>query len=415
MTATFTEPTAFDKPARWLSIVGMGDDGRAGLSQTALTLIDRAALVIGGRRHLDLLGPSRGEQRVWPVPLEAIMPDIIAHKGKPVCVLASGDPFWFGVGVTLTRHIPIAEMLVIPAPSSLSLAASRLGWALQSAVTLGLNLPDTSPLIARHLHQGQRILALALDGTTPQQVANLLTLHGFGASRLWVLEALGGPRETIRETTAQTFSLATVNPLNIIAVEVEAGPKARPIAFSAGLPDTYFDHDGQITKREIRAVTLSSLAPAPGHLLWDVGLGCGSVAIEWLLSNDQTRAIGFERDDARALRAVNNAIALGVPHLQIKRGATPAMFDGIEKPDAIFIGGGATAPGLFDACWSALKPGGCLVINAVTLETEALVLSAFAQHGGSLIRIAIDRAVTIGGKHGWRPAMPITHWVGHKP
>jgi precorrin-6B C5,15-methyltransferase / cobalt-precorrin-6B C5,C15-methyltransferase len=401
--------------ARWLSIVGIGEDGQAGLSHAAMTLIDNADLVIGGRRHLDLIGTTRAEQRDWPVPLEAIVPEIIAHRGRPVCVLASGDPFWFGVGVTLTRHIPVKEMLVVPAPSSFSLAASRLGWALQTTVTLGLNLPNTAPLIARHLHHGQRILALAMDATTPQQVANLLTSHGFGASQLWVLEALGGPREAMRETTAAAFDLSNINPLNIIAVEVAAGPDARSIPFAAGLPDDYFEHDGQITKGEIRAVTLSSLTPAPGQLLWDVGLGSGSVAIEWLLSHVTTRAIGFERDEERASRAIMNAIRLGVPHLKVQRGATPAMFKDVESPDAIFIGGGATAPGVFEACWRALKPGGRIVINAVTLETEALVLRAFDQHGGSLTRISIDRAVKIGGKHGWRPAMPITHWVGHKP
>jgi precorrin-6B C5,15-methyltransferase / cobalt-precorrin-6B C5,C15-methyltransferase len=401
--------------ARWLSIVGIGEDGRAGLSQAALTLIDNADLVIGGRRHLDLIGTTQGKQREWPVPLEAIVPNIIAHRGRPVCVLASGDPFWFGVGVTLTRHIPVAEMLVIPAPSSFSLAASRLGWALQTTVTLGLNLPNAAPLIARHLHHGQRILALAMDATTPQQVADVLTNDGFGESRLWVLEALGGPHEGIRETTAATFEINDINPLNIIAVEVAASPDARPIPFAAGLPDAYLEHDGQLTKREIRAITLSSLAPAPGQLLWDVGLGSGSVAIEWLLSHATARAIGFERDEDRAIRAINNAMSLGAPNLKVQRGATVAMFDDIERPDAIFIGGGATAPGVFEACWRALKPGGRIVINAVTLETEALVLRAFDQHGGSLTRIAIDRAVKIGGKHGWRPAMPITHWVGHKP
>jgi precorrin-6B C5,15-methyltransferase / cobalt-precorrin-6B C5,C15-methyltransferase len=401
--------------ARWLSIVGIGEDGRAGLSHAAMTLIDNADLVIGGRRHLDLIGTTRAEQRVWPVPLEAIVPEIIAHRGRPVCVLASSDPFWFGVGVTLTRHIPVKEMLVVPAPSSFSLAASRLGWALQTTVTLGLNMPDTAPLIARHLHHGQRILALAMDATTPQQIANVLTNYGFGESRLWVLEALSGPREGMRETTAAAFDLLNVNPLNIIAVEVAASPDARPIPFAAGLPDAYFEHDGQLTKREIRAITLSSLAPAPGQLLWDVGLGSGSVAIEWLLSHATTRAIGFERDDERAARGMRNAIALGVPHLKVQRGATVAMFDDIDRPDAIFIGGGATAFGVFEACWAALKPGGRIVINAVTLETEALVLRAFDQHGGSLTRISIDRAIKIGGKHGWRPAMPITHWVGQKP
>ena len=400
---------------RWLSIIGIGEDGRVGLSPAALALIEGAGLVVGGRRHLDLIGPTKGNQQAWSVPLESTIPGILGCRGKPVCVLASGDPFWFGVGVTLARHVPIGEMLVIPAPSSFSLAAARLGWALQTTVTLGLNLPGTSPLMLRHLHHGQHILALALNGDTPGEVAALLSKHGFGSSRIWVLEALGGPRENIRQTTADAFSYSSIDPLNIIAVDVVSGPKARAIPFASGLPDAMFAHDGQLTKREIRAITLSSLAPAPGQLLWDVGLGSGSVAIEWLLSHPAMRAIGFERDGERATCAIMNSIKAGVPHLKVERGGTPAMFAGVEPPDAIFIGGGATQPQMFDACWAALKPGGRMVINAVTLETEAMLLNAFEKHGGTLTRISIDRAVPVGRKHGWRPAMPVTQWVGSKP
>lgn len=400
---------------RWLSIIGIGEDGRAGLSPAAVALVDAAQLVIGGQRHLDLIGTTPGEQRVWSTPLDATIPDILARRGTPVCVLASGDPFWFGAGVTLARLIPIDEMLVIPSPASLSLAASRLGWALQTTVTLGLNMPGTAPLIRRHLHHGRRILALSLNATTPGDVAELLVRHGFGPSKMWILEALGGPRERIRQTTADTFDRAAIDPLNILGIDVAATSDARPIPFTSGLPDTMFEHDGQMTKREVRAVTLSSLAPCPGQLLWDVGLGSGSVAIEWLLAHATTRAIGFERNPDRAARAARNAVTLGMPHLAIRHGATPDMFTDLEAPDAVFIGGGATQPGILDACWTALKPGGRMVVNAVTLETEAKAFAAFKTWGGTLTRISIDSVEPVGRLHGWRPAMPVVQWVGLKP
>ncbi len=401
--------------ARWLAIIGIGEDGRAGLSAAANALIDGADLLIGGHRHLDLIGATRGEQRLWSVPLEATAADILAARGKRVVVLASGDPFWFGAGVTLARSIPTDEMLVIPAPSSLSLAAARMGWALQDTVTLGLNMRGLVPLIRRHLHQDRHILALSLNGETPREVAALLTASGFGPSRMTVFEALGGPREARRDTTAEKFNLESIDPLNLMAVDVHAGPNARPIPFAAGLDDSDFENDGQLTKREIRAVTVSSLAPCPGQLLWDVGLGCGSVAIEWLLAHPANLAIGIEKSSDRAARAARNAISLGVPHLDIRNGVAPDAVSGLPPPDAIFIGGGASAPGVLDACWRALKPGGRLVANGVTLETEALFVGARAKFGGSLTRLSIERADAVGNRTGWRPSMAVTQWTVTKP
>ena len=400
---------------RWLSIVGIGEDGRAGLSAAAIALVENAQLVVGGRRHLDLFGPTRGEQRIWPVPLDAVVPDILARRGTPVAILASGDPFWYGAGVTLARSIPVDEMLVVPAPSSLSLAASRMGWALQDTVTLGLNMRGLTPLIRRHLHHGRKILALSLNGETPREVAALITAAGFGPSQLTVLEALGGTRARIRSATAASFTLDDISPLNIIAAEILAGPNARPIPYASGLADDMFENDGQLTKREIRAVTLSALSPCPGELLWDIGLGSGSVAIEWLLAHPANRAIGLERDSVRAARAVRNAVALGVPHLDVREGKAPDGLHGLPTPDAIFIGGGASIDGVIAAAWAALKPGGRIVANGVTLETEATLSGAHATYGGTLTRINIERASPVGTKHGWRPAMPVTQWSAHKP
>lgn len=400
---------------RWLSIIGIGEDGRAGLGAAANSLIDAADLIVGGERHLALAGETRGAKMQWRTPLETTSREILARRGTPVAVLVSGDPFWFGAGVTLARAIPVEEMLVIPATSSFSLAASRLGWPLQETVTLGLNMRGLTPLLRRHVHHGRRILALALNGETPGEVAKLLTAAGYGPSTITVMEALGGPRERIRSVTAEAFALADVNPLNVIGIDVVAGPGAMPIPYVAGLPDTYFENDGQLTKREFRAVALSSLQPCPGELLWDVGAGSGSIGIEWLLAHPSNRAIGVERDEARAARAARNAVTLGVPHFDIRQGTAPEALGRLPPPDAIFIGCGTAGRDVIETCWTALKPGGRIVVNSVTLESELALLAAYDAHGGTLTRLGVERAEPLGKRMTWRPALPIIQWVCSKP
>lgn len=399
---------------RWLSIIGIGEDGRAGLSPAAIALIERAELVVGGRRHLDLVGETPGEKMEWAKPLEATATTILARRGTPVAVLVSGDPFWFGAGATLARSIPIEDMQVVPSPSSFSIAASCLGWPLQDVTTLGLNMKGLTPVIRRHLHHGRRILGLALNGDTAREVAALLTGAGFGESVIVVMEALGGPRERIRNVRARDFDFADVDSLNIIGVDVVAGAGAAPIPYTAGLPDSYFENDGQLTKREIRAVTMSSLQPGAGQLLWDVGAGSGSIGIEWLLAHPANTAIGIERDASRAARAVRNSVALGVPHLDIREGAAPDALSGLAQPDAIFIGCGTAGGKVIEACWTALKPGGRIVVNAVTIESEAALLAAYHEHGGSLTRFGVERAEPVGRLTAWRPAMPVLQWVSSK-
>jgi precorrin-6Y C5,15-methyltransferase (decarboxylating) len=399
---------------RWLSIIGIGEDGRSALGAAANALIDAADLIVGGERHLALVGETRGKKMKWLTPLEATSKEILARRGTPVVVLVSGDPFWFGAGVTLARAISVEEMLVVPAPSSFSLAASRLGWPLQETVTLGLNMRGLTPLLRRHVHHGRRILALALNGGTPGEVAKLLTAAGYGPSTVTIMEALGGPRERIQSTTAEAFALADVNPLNVIGIDVVAGPDAMPIPYVAGLPDTYFENDGQLTKREVRAVTLSSLQPCPGELLWDVGAGSGSIGIEWLLAHPSNRAIGLERDEARAARAARNAITLGVPHFDIHQGSAPEALNGLPSPDAIFIGCGTVARDLIETCWNALKPGRRIVVNSVTLESELALLAAYDAHGGTLTRLGVERAEPLGKRMTWRPSLPIVQWVCSK-
>jgi precorrin-6Y C5,15-methyltransferase (decarboxylating) len=409
---TITPDTAASP--RWLAIVGIGEDGIDGLSATARGLIGTADIVFGGRRHLTLAAPLvRGAARPWPSPFDGAGAEVLQHRGRPVCVLASGDPFHYGVGALLARKIDPGEMIVLPAPSAFSLAAARLGWSLPQTVLLSVH-GRMLDLIRPHLQPGARILTLTSDGDGPAALALLSAQSGFGRSRLTVLEALGGPRERIRATQAAAFDLGAVDALNIVAIEVAAEPGARIIARASGLADDLFDHDGQITKREVRAVTLSSFAPRRGELLWDIGAGSGSVAIEWMLADPSMRAIAIERRPDRAARITRNAAAFGVPGLQVVEGSAPDALASLAIPDAVFIGGGGDAR-IIDAAIAALRAGGRLVVNAVTLETEAQLIARHAASGGELLRIAIARAGAVGEKTGWRAAMPVTQWAWTKP
>ena len=370
--------------------------------------------MFGGKRHLALAAPLiRGAARAWPTPFEGAAPEVLAQRSRQVCVLASGDPYLYGVGAVLARHVDPAETLVLPAPSAFSLAAARLGWALQDCALVSLH-GRALDLVRPHLHPGARVLALTSDGDGPAALARLLAESGFGGSRLTVLEALGGPRERMRATTAAAFDLGAIDALNTVAIEVAAAPDARVIARAAGLPDHLFEHDGQITKREVRAVTLASLAPRRGELLWDIGAGAGSVAIEWMLADVSLSATAIEARADRAARIARNAAAFGVPGLTVVNGTAPAAMKGLATPDAIFIGGGCDAA-VLDAALTALRAGGRLVVNAVTLETEALLIAQHAQMGGELTRIAIERAEPLGGMIAWRPALPVTQWSWVKP
>ncbi|MDG4880028.1 precorrin-6y C5,15-methyltransferase (decarboxylating) subunit CbiE [Mesorhizobium sp. WSM4884] len=404
------------KPAsRWLTVVGIGEDGVAGLGDEAKQRIAEAAVVFGGKRHLGLVsGLAKGEVRAWPSPFDATMRDVLALAGKNVCVLASGDPFFHGVGVTLARKIKPDEMMVLPAPSSLSLAASRLGWALQDVETISLH-GHSIDLIRPLLHAGARILALTSDGDAPAAIAGLLEELGFGPSRLTVLEALGGTDEKHRTVRADAFDLENINPLNVLALEIESTPDARILPLTVGLADHLFEHDGQITKREIRAITLSALAPRRGELLWDIGAGSGSIGIEWMLAHPSMRAIAVEADAERAARIHRNAAHCGVPGLVVIEGTAPKALAKLETPDAIFIGGGGSDAGVLEKAIKALRPDGRLVANAVTLEMEALLLGEHNKRGGDLTRIALSRASPVGSMQAWRPAMPVMQWSWVKP
>jgi precorrin-6B C5,15-methyltransferase / cobalt-precorrin-6B C5,C15-methyltransferase len=406
---------SFNSPGRWLSIIGIGEDGLAGLSDAARTLIAQASLVVGGRRHLDLVaGATTGETMAWPSPPQAGFPAILERRGRPVVVVATGDPFFYGIGSLLAREVPPDEMICLPGPSAFSLAASRLGWALQDCALVTLHGRALERIIPA-LQPRNRVLALSWDGTTPAKLAELLVRQGFGETRMTVCEAMGGPQERLRSAIARDFAVADIVPLNLVAFDIPDVPGARSIPLTPGLPDDWFEHDGQLTKRDIRAVTLSALAPRRGELLWDIGAGSGSIGIEWMLADPANRAIAIERDENRAGRVARNAALLGVPDLKIIRGAAPAALDGLPRPDAIFIGGGSTNDGVIDAAWAALSSGGRLVVNGITIETQAELTRRFKVHGGDLTMIQISRADPVGGFHGMRPAMPVTQWSVTKP
>jgi precorrin-6Y C5,15-methyltransferase (decarboxylating) len=400
---------------RWLSIVGIGEDGVEGLSSVARRLIESAELVVGGARHLELAGDLvRGRHLAWPSPMGDAFSEISRHRGRSVVVLASGDPFHFGVGKQLAALVPPDEFVCLPQPSAFSLAAARMGWSLQDVALVTLHGRALQGIM-RHLQPGARILALSWDGATPAKLAGLLDAHRMGQSRITVLEAMGGPRERIRSATASDFAMRDIAALNTLAVEVIAEPDANIIGLAPGLDDSSFEHDGQLTKREIRAVTLSSLAPRQGELLWDVGLGAGSIAIEWLLRHPFLSAIGIEEQGDRADRAARNAAALGVPDLKIVQGRAPEAFAGLARPDAVFVGGGMMDDGVFEAVWATLKPRGRLVANAVSLETETRLSEYFRRFGGDLVRLQVARADKVGTMFGWRPARPVTQWRVTKP
>jgi len=397
----------------WLAVVGVGVDGLASLGEQARRLVEQAELLVGSERLLALL-PQDGRARLhWRTPLVDTLPAIAAHRGQKVCILATGDPFCHGIGTTLCRTFSIGEMHVIPAPSAFSLACARLGWSREAVDTLSLHGRPFA-LIRPHLMSGNRILCLSHDGSTPGRIAAELTRRGLGDSRVQVFERMGGSDESRLAGTAASWPGFEVAGFNTVAVECVGTPTDPAASRVPGLPDTAFSHDGQVTKREIRAVTLALLAPAPGHLLWDIGAGCGSVAIEWLRSDARCRAIAVEEAPERCSLIRDNADVLGCPGLEVLAGRAPAVLVGrTDQVDAIFVGGGLASSDsdggdLLSVLWRHLKLGGRLVANVVTLESEARLQRWQTEHGGNLTRLQVARAEPVGSFRGWRPLMPVT-------
>ena len=385
----------------WLTIIGIGEDGLAGLSDASRKALAKAETVFGGERHLALAGiADRG--RAWPVPFDANI--VLESRGRPTVVLASGDPFWHGAGGSLVGKLQPGEWVAHSAPSTFSLAAARLGWRLENVVCLGLHAAPFErlvPLLAR----GARVLCLVRDAKAAAGLAQWLTARGFGASKFWTLAALGGPREQIIEGRADAYSSAPVEAPVAVAIEADG---AAGLPRATGLADDLFRHDGQMTKRPIRALALSALAPRPRELLWDIGAGSGSISVEWALCGGKAIAIETREDRIANIKA--NAAAFGLAHrIAVVTGCAPAALAGLEKPDAVFIGGGLNAA-MFDALWPMLVKDTRLVAHAVTLETDALLSGLQQQHGGELMRIEIAHAAPLGRMRSWEASRPVVQW-----
>lgn len=392
----------------WLQVIGLGEDGLSALPQRLRLVIDRAELIVGGERHLAMAADATAEKRSWASPLSRTIDEIWSRRGRPVVVLATGDPMHFGIGVTLARRVPAEEMAVHPHISAFSLAAARMHWPLAEVECLTIHGRPLE-LLAGVAAPNRRLFLLSHDGTSPAEIARLLTELGYGASPVTVLEHMGGAKERIYSGPAAEWNFPRAADLNTIAVLCRADG-AQGLSLTPGLPDEAFQHDGQMTKREIRAATLSALRPLPGQLLWDVGAGSGSVSIEWLRAHRSLAAIAIESDPDRQQLIERNAASLGTPFLKLVKDTAPQAYEGLPDPDAVFIGGGLNDSGVIEQAWAHLKPGGRMVANAVTSEGEARLIALHGQLGGEMTRISVARLSPVGGLHGWRPLMPVTQW-----
>jgi precorrin-6B C5,15-methyltransferase / cobalt-precorrin-6B C5,C15-methyltransferase len=398
----------------WLSIVGIGEDGWDGLSNSAKEAVSSAEIIFGGARHLAFLPKSSALQFTWKSPISQSVNELLTqYQGRPVSVLASGDPMLHGIGPLLTARLDSSEYVVFPQASAFSLACARLGWPCAETSLVSL-VNQRGESILRYLYPGQRLVVFARDRNTPESVAKLLVEHGYGSSHLTVLERLNGPAERRHDFVASSLKSSDYADLNVIAIACVPDEGTVSLPLTPGLPDEVYETDGQLTKREIRAVTLARLSPLPGQTLWDVGAGTGTVGIEWMRVHPSCNCIAFEVRQDRADRIAANATRLGIPGLQIVVGSAPATFEHLAQPDAVFVGGGVTTPDLLEACWAHLPVGGRLVANTVTVAGEATLATWQAVHGGDLTRIAISRAAPIGGMLAWRPLSPITQLAAIK-
>jgi precorrin-6Y C5,15-methyltransferase (decarboxylating) len=398
----------------WLHVVGVTARGVKSLAPEQRALLDSAKIIIGPPRSLPKVRELDDRLVTWQSPLSAMIEQILSYRGTPTVILATGDPTWFGIGATLTAHIAPEEFEIHPAPSAFSLAAARMKWPLQNVQCISVHGRPVD-ILHSHIVPGQRILALTSDASTVAEIAKLLTNRGYGESQMTVLNAMGGETESQAEFLAKDHSKKGVGNLNTVAIDCVADERAPILPPLPGLPDGAFVHDGQLTKREVRAATLAKLAPLPGQQLWDVGAGCGSVAIEWMRAAPRAIATCFERHATRIEMIEKNRKALGVPGLKIVSGQAPESLEGLDAPDAIFMGGDVGNEALFDFCWAALKPGGRLVANAVTLDGEMALVHRLEKHGGDMARIEISHLDNVGAHKALRPRMAVTQWNVAKP
>lgn len=399
---------------KWLTIIGVGEEGYEGLSAQARLRLEAAEVIVGSERLLGSLPKLKAERQEWPQPFSAMVAQMKPLRGRKTVILATGDPMNYGVARKLLEFIPFAEMEIIPHLSAFSLAAARLGWSLPDCDTLTLHGRDAANLEA-FIQPAARLIVLTADASTIPEVARRLVARGFGKSAITVLENMGGTRERISSFAADAVPATEFSDLNTLVVECVAGPRARIWSRLAGLPDDAFVHDGQLTKREVRAATLAALSPAPDQLLWDIGAGCGSVAIEWMRSTRGCEAFAFEHNEERLKMIARNADQLGTPRLKIVAGKAPDTLRGLPRPDAVFIGGGVGIPGVFETAWEHLKSGGRLVANVVTIEGEMHLYDLQEKHGGELLRLEISHLAHVGPYRALKPRMAVTQWRTTKP
>jgi len=394
----------------WLTVVGLGEDGIDGLSDSARRIVESAEVLIGGRRHLEMIPDNGGERQTWKVPFTDSIDEITKYHGSRVVVIATGDPLHYGVAVTLAKYFSIEEMIVLPNTGAMSLACARLGWPVSEVECVSLH---GRPLetIKSVLAPDQKLIIFSHDRKTPNDVAAELCASGYGSSDIVVFQHMGGGKEARYQATAETWTSAEIADLNTIAIHCRGGARAKRFCGAPGLRDRAFKNDGQITKREVRSITLSSLAPSPGALLWDIGAGCGSISIEWMLAARGAHAFAIEKNIERIALISTNAIALGVPKLEPIHGIAPDILRSLASPQAIFIGGGLSQKGVVEQCWNRLSPGGRLVVNAVSLQSEALMVAWREKLGGDMARINISRAKDVTGHSLWRPLTPVTQWA----
>ncbi len=400
--------------SKWLTIIGMGEDGYEGLFARARLKLAEAEVIVGSSRLLAFLPVSNAECHEWPQPFSAVAERIKLLHGQRTVILATGDPMNYGVARKIMEFVPFSEMEIVPHLSAFSLAAARLGWTLPDCDTLTLHGRDAANIEA-FIQPDARLIVLTADATTIPEVVRRLVSRGFGESRITVLENMGGDREHISSFEADACLSKNFSDLNTLAIHCVASPEAKIYSRVPGLPDDAFLHDGQITKREVRAATLSALAPAPDHLLWDVGAGCGSVAIEWMRSTRGCEAIAFECNAARVKMIADNADRLGTPRLKVIAGDAPGTLAGHPAPDAVFIGGGLGIPGVFETSWERLKARGRMVVNVVTVEGELHLYDLHEKHGGDLVRIEVSYLSHIGPLRALKPRMPVLQWRARKP
>lgn len=398
----------------WLTIIGVGLSGAEGLAAAARDALARAEVVAGAARLLDLLAVEEARRYRWPTPFSDGVAHVLGLRGRRVAVLATGDPMHFGIGATLAGRLQDGEYVVLPSVSAFSLAAAEMGWPLQDVTCLSLHGRPLEAL-GSALCPGRRIFVLTRDGDAPSDIMSLLVRSGYAESRVSVLENLGGSDAGRHDLRAEKHDFGSYAPLNVMAIDCRIDENVQYLPPLPGLPDGAFVNDGQLTKREVRAATLAALVPTPGARLWDVGAGCGSVAVEWLRAAPGAEAVAFERDEERVGMVQQNALRLGVPQLAVVQGSAPASLHGQAAPDAIFHGGALADDPVFEACWQALRSGGRLVANAVTLEGVSALTSRHAAYGGELVQIAVSHVRSVGRLRAMEPAMPVTQWRVVKP